>query len=140
MDILPCTFNRLIDCRAESMVYIIKNPTIIHRTGPAQSVCVPERTLSMNTLLNAGLITPIIANIRATNIINSIGIRLPLSLSFAKAYTLDCLPSATKAGVGVKSSAIPVKERSNSLMETVRLPFAGSLIIAFPCLKPQSTT
>ena len=64
----------------------------------------------------------------------------PFRRTLAKASTLLGLPSGTKSGPGSIIRQMPVKERSNSSMDTDTVPRAGSLSTALSFLNPLSTT
>ena len=76
----------------------------------------------------------------AARIVNITADFAPLRRFLTNDRMLLGLPSGVKFYLGVNIKHIPVKDLSNSLMETLIVPLAGSLMTAYFLVKPFKTT
>ena len=108
--------------------------------GVSQSDCPLVKMLSMNTLENSGCTMP-------TTVTNTVVMKtkmmadlVPRSRFLAKFITLCFSPPASKSSFFSNMITTPVNAWSNSFMETVTRPLAGSLMTAPFFVKPHRTT
>ena len=110
------------------------------KNGVIQSGFCPVSNRSRNTLEKAGLSMPMTDTISVVMATNAMVEPVPFSRLRENFMTLFGLPHGSKCYSGSNIIQIPVKLISNSCIGTSQAPLAGSLIMAFPPLKPHSTT